>query len=499
MNASEAYENIRDRARQIALLDSAQSVLAWDQETYMPSKASPYRAEQLSYLAGRIHEMAVAPEIGEWLSVCEESGDFPAESKEHVNLREWRREYDRETKLPTAFVEELSKTQSLARDAWVAGKKNNDFPVFQPFLEKLVGLARRAADYYGYETEPYDALLDTYEPGIRATELTELFGNLRRGLAEILPEAVEKSKEISPHALPGHYPQDGQRKFLENVVGAFGFDFDSGRIDETEHPFCTRLGESDFRLTTRFDEQDLMFPLYGSMHEAGHGMYEQGLPRGDDYSTPCGSSAWLSVHESQSRLWENKIGRRPDFWNYWYPVAVELLPDLKRFTPEFIARFVNRAAPSLIRVEADEMTYDLHIILRFELELPLIRGEIQVTDVPALWKEKMKDFLNIEVPDDSRGCLQDIHWSFGAFGYFPTYTLGNLISAQLYAKIKEEISGLDGFLAEGSYEPVLRWLREKVHQHGQRYHANELVERVTGQPLGIDAHLAYLREKASIL
>lgn len=488
-----AYENLRARAREISLVDAASALLNWDEETYMPRKALPFRAEQVAFFSGWSHRQFTAAEVGDWIKACEDHG-FPVDSDEAANVREWRRSYDRATKLPTELVEEFNRTTTLARDAWTEARKRSEFPIFQPHLEKLIQLNREMADKWGYQKCRYDALLDGHERGARAAELKTLFAEFRPALVAVLQPAVERSRSISESFLEADYPIAAQQAFNREVATAIGFDFDAGRIDTTTHPFCTTLGPRDTRLTTRYNERDFTESFYGVLHEAGHGLYDQGL-KTEHFGTPLGNACSMGIHESQSRLWENHVGRSVAFWQHWHPRACHYFPSLAKFTPEEIVRAINRVAPSFIRVEADQVTYDLHIILRFELELKLIEGELRVADLPAVWNAEFEKMLGLKVPDDARGCLQDIHWSLGAFGYFPTYTLGNLNAAQLMHRAKQEFPSLEADLAKGSYAGLFGWLRSKVHEPGQRFDPQELMRRATGEPTQARHHLEYLKER----
>jgi carboxypeptidase Taq len=493
MTEAVAYQKLLARAREVALVDSTAALLSWDEETYMPRKALPYRAEQLAHFSGWSHRQFTAPEVGEWIRACEDQG-FPRDSDEDVNVREWRRAYDRQTKLPSALVEEFSRASALARDAWVEARRRSEFTVFQPHLEKLLGLSRQMADHWGYERTPYDALLEGHERNARAAELRDLFAALRPAISEVLGPAAERGRSIPENFLEGAYPVSGQEGLNREVAAAFGFDFEAGRIDTTAHPFCTGLGPRDCRLTTRYNERDFSESFYGVLHEAGHGLYDQGLLEAH-HGMPLGSAASMGIHESQSRLWENHIGRSRAFWERWYEPACRHLPALARFTPQQIHGAVNRVAPSFIRVEADQVTYDLHILLRFELEVPLVEGDLSVRDVPGVWNARFRELFGLEVPDDARGCLQDIHWSLGAFGYFPTYTLGNLNAAQLMVAARREKPDLDAELARGQYGGLLGWLRERVHAPGQRFTPQELMRRATGETTQPTAYIAALRQK----
>jgi carboxypeptidase Taq len=411
-----------------------------------------------------------------------------------VNVREWRRLWDRATRLPSRLVEETKQASSLGQHAWADARRAGEFSRFAPHLERLLALRREAAECWGYEACPYDALLEEYEPGARVAALVPLFDEWRRGLAEVLPAAVERSAGVPEHGIAADYPAAQQERFNREVAAALGFDFDAGRIDTSSHPFCAGIGPGDVRMTTRYDERDFTSSLYGVLHETGHGLYDQGLPA-EHHGTPAGEAVSLGIHESQSRLWENHVGRAPAFWQHWYPVACEHLPALRAFTPEQVIAHVTRVAPSFIRVESDEVTYDLHILLRFELERRLVSGELKVPDLPAAWNARFRELLGREVPDDRRGCLQDIHWSGGGFGYFPTYTLGNLNAAQLMAAAQRDIPDLPHWLGCGTYAPLLNWLRARVHAPGSRLRPDELMRRATGGPTGTAARLAHLRAR----
>lgn len=493
MSLSSPYQNLRARFREAALLGSTNGVLGWDQETGLPVKAIGWRAEQMSYLTGLEHRLTTAPEVGDWLAACE-AGAFPMDSTEAANLRGWRRDFDRETKLPGALVEALSLTTSEGMHTWAAARQASDFAAFQPVLEKLVRLCQEKADYLGWTTCRYDALMNIYEPGAKSAEIGALFSGLGPEVAALIGPAMEKAKACPEDLLKGSYPLAAQQAFNREVAEAVGFDFEAGRIDTTTHPFCTGLGPGDTRLTTRYDEADFFSSLSGVMHEAGHGLYDQGL-RAEEWGMPAGSAVSLGIHESQSRLWENHIGGSEVFWQHWYPRACHYFPDLKHFTPEQVAAAARRVAPSFIRVDADEVTYDQHIILRFELERSLINGDLAVKDVPEAWNSRFKELLGLRVPDDARGCLQDIHWSMGSLGYFCTYTLGNLNASQLMRTARLAMPSLDADLAQGSYGNLLSWLRTNLHTHGRTFDPQDLMRRVTGETTQAGYHLGYLKGK----
>jgi carboxypeptidase Taq len=493
-----AYESLLQRSKEIALYNSAASVLSWDQETYMPPKAGAYRAEQLGQFAGLTHRLGTASEVGDWIKACEDKlppcADEEETSLRAANVREWRRDYDRATKLPARLVEDLAKTTSLARDAWAKARSESDFSAFSPWLEKILSLVREQAEGWGYTTCAYDALLEGYEPGARAADLTPVFADLQKQLTPLLPQLQKITAAVDPSRLDGNYSIIAQQTLNQKVAEAMGFDFEAGRIDTTTHPFCTEMGPKDCRLTTRYNEKDFTSSLFGVMHEAGHGLYTQGLLP-EQFGTPMGTYLSLGIHESQSRLWENQVGRSLAFWQQWYPRVQKQFPDLAALSLEEFWIIVNRVKSTLIRVEADEATYNLHIILRFEIEQRLVSGDLAVSDLPKAWNTRFEELFQIPVPDDAHGCLQDIHWSIGAIGYFPTYTLGTLNAAQLFHAASQQVPGLESDLQSAKYGRLLGWLQEKIHRHGRRYSPNELMERATGETTKASYFMDYLKAK----
>ncbi len=490
---SDAYQSLHRRFREVSLIRSTSSTLGWDQETYLPEKAGDWRADQLAWLSGQQHRLATSTDVGGWIAECEAQG-FAADSAEGVNLRGWRRDYDLATKLPAEFVEELSRTTAQATHVWAEARKRSDFAHYQPMLEKLVRMVQEKADRLGWQACRYDALLDEYEPGAKTADLVELFAMLGPAQSALVGPATEVSARQPENLLAGGYPIAAQMAFNREVAEAFGFDFTAGRIDTTTHPFCTDLGPRDTRLTTRYDTADFLSSLYGVLHEAGHGLYSQGLNKAE-WGYPAGDACSLGIHESQSRLWENHIGGSEVFWNHWLPRACHHFPHLAKFTPAQVAAAARRVSPSFIRVEADEVTYDLHIILRFEIERRIVNGDLAVADIPAAWNEKFRELLGLTVPDNASGCLQDIHWSFAGFGYFATYTLGNLNASQLMRAARRQHPALDTELASGSYGTLLSFLRENIHAHGRRFTAPELMRQATGETTQAAYHLEYLRGK----
>lgn len=495
-----AYDQLRAHARETAVLGSVQALLAWDQETYMPPAGAASRAEQAAAVAGLVHERRTDPRLGELIEACENDRNLmgDAASPQARNVREFRRLYDKKTKLPASLVTELAKVGSQAQEAWKGARARNDFASFEPWLARMLDLARRKAECYGVPKggELYDALLDDYEPGASAAEIEAVFTPLGERLSALVKELLDTGKAPSDAPLQCKIPADRQHAFGMTVIQALGFDTNAGRLDVTTHPFCEGLAPGDTRLTTRYRDERFTDALYGTMHECGHGLYEQGLPKADHFGEPLGDSISLGIHESQSRMWENFVGRSREFWEWALPHAHETLGSgLEKFGVDDLYGATNLVQRSYIRVEADEATYNLHVMLRFGIERAMIRGDLAVKDLPGVWNERFETLLGVKVPDDRRGCLQDVHWSFGLMGYFPTYTLGNLYAAQFWDKINQDIPDLPDQMRRGQFAALLTWLREHIHAHGMRFKAGELCERITGQPLSPDPLLSHLERK----
>jgi carboxypeptidase Taq len=490
--ANYPHMKIFERAREAALIHSAAAVAGWDQETYLPPAATAHRARQIAWLSSQAHEMATSEDWKRDLEAAEaaDPGDDP---KLTANLREMRREFDRATRLPVELVSRESSAASLAKHAWAAARQNADFTAFAPHLETLLEIAREKAGLWGYAGEPYDALLEGYERGTSTSAVAALFDRLEPALRDTAARAVEKSAARTVTLPPGPYPVADQQQFNARVAAAIGFDFEAGRIDTTTHPFCTTLGPRDVRLTTRHDEEDFTSSLFGVLHEAGHGMYEQGLPA-DDFGLPSGSAVSLGIHESQSRLWENHIGRSHAFWQHWYPAAAATFPQLAAFPLECFLSHIRRAAFSPVRVEADEATYDLHIILRFNLERRMLNSELAVADIPAAWNEGFRDLFGFTPENDALGCLQDIHWSMGGLGYFPTYTLGNINAAQLFTAALENPQ-IAAATDAADYAPLSAWLRGNIHAHGGTLDPANLMQQATGKAPSTTHYLAHLQSR----
>jgi carboxypeptidase Taq len=499
-SAQKTYEQLCVHTREVALLSSTQELLEWDERTKMPPGGGAYRAEQVSYLAGLIHRRQTEPEVGSWLS---ELADTPIAQDPHSDtgavIRNLQRDYDKATKLPQALVEELARTAVLGQQVWAEARAANDFARFRPLLEKTIELKRQEADALGHSGVRYDALLDQYEPGARTSEVRQVLAALRDELVPLVGEIAASPRRPKAEILQRRFPIDEQAAFGRQAAAAIGFDFQSGRLDVTNHPFCCGVGPCDTRLTTRYNEHEFSGGLFSILHEAGHGIYDQGLPK-QDYGLPTGEAVSLGVHESQSRMWENLVGRSRGFWQHFYPLAQStFLESLADVPLEDFYFAINDVRPSLIRTEADEVTYNLHVLLRFELEQALLEDELRVADLPAAWNEKYRSYLGIESPTDANGVLQDVHWSAGLIGYFPTYSLGNLYASQLFDQARQELGDLEAAFAAGQFLPLRGWLQEKVHRQGRRYPAAELVKQITGQAISPTALMKHLRGKFSPL
>jgi carboxypeptidase Taq len=481
-------DDLLERLAEVADLERAAVALGWDQEVCMPPAGAEGRGEVRATVGRLAHERFINERIGELLEAAEPRNELEADV-----VRVARRDYDKARRVPGELVAQMARTSSAARMAWLHAREHNDFASFAPHLERQLELRRRYSACYPDAEHPYDPLLDDYEPGLRTEELTDALARLRDGLVPLVAAAPEVDDSLV-RGEPGAFPEAGQRALVRTVLQAVGVDDDAWRVDEAAHPFQATLAPGDVRLTTRYDERDLD-SLYSSLHEFGHGLYERQIDPALARTTLASgvSGAW---HESQSRLWENMVGRSPGFWRWCFPHAQAAFPE--RFagrTWQEVQRAANAVHKSLIRVSADEVTYGLHIALRYELELALIEGELAVADLPGAWNDRVRGYLGLEVPDDARGVLQDVHWSEGIFGYFPTYALGNVIAGQLWARVTAELPDIDERFAAGDFAPLRAWLGENVHRHGRRLMPNDLLERVVGGPLDPAPYLAYLEAK----
>ncbi len=486
--------------REIQQINSAVSLLSWDQETYMPKGGGEARAEQLAALEGMAHQKKIGPHmkrlLSRWIDIKtgvpeDEVWDDPSRAL----LREVFRDYNKAVRLPTEFVKREAKITSIAQQVWAEAKEKSDFPSFAPYLKSIVALKKEEASLLADQSSPYDALIDYYEPGMTVTRLVPLFAALKKELLALL-EKVQRAP-IAPRDdfLHRCWPARRQLAFGRRVLETMGYSFLCGRQDLSAHPFTTSFHPTDVRITTRMNEYNFLSSFFSSLHEGGHALYDQGL-NAEYFGTPLGETLSLGIHESQSRLWENGIGRSMPFWNYFYPILKEAFPrTLQDIGLEAFYGAINRVSPSLIRVEADELTYNLHVMVRFEIERALMEEDLPVEEIPRLWNEKMEAYLGVVPDSDADGALQDIHWAGGAFGYFPTYTLGNLYAAQFLSQARKDIPSLETDIGQGRLTILTHWLNEKIHRFGRRYSSDDLVRRVTGEPLNPSYFVDGLREK----
>jgi carboxypeptidase Taq len=483
MRADQAYDELLRRMREETLLTTVEALLDWDEETYMPPGGVENRSEQLALVAGLLHERGTDPRLGELLAAVERSDLVTdAGGAAAVNVRALRREYDRFVRLPRTLVQDVARTTALAQKAWASARAAADFTRFRPWLERIVALKRAEAECVGYADEPYDALLEDYEPGLRSAVVARLFDALRRELVPLAERIAGARRQPDRAVLRRHFPRDRQRRFGERVAAAVGFDFGRGRMDLGVHPSCIGMGPGDCRITLRFDDRDFAGGLLTILHEVGHGLYEQGLDP-EHYGTPMGEVASVGVDESQARFWENRVGRDRQFWDHFYPGARELFPEsLGDVSTDEFHFAINRVAPSLIRIHADEVTYNLHVMIRFDLERALLSGSLAVGDLPDAWNAAYRQTLGVVPRTDAEGCLQDGHWADGMIGYFPTYALGDVFAAQLYACAELELGSLGEQFARGEFAPLEQWLGSHVYRQGGRYPSAKLIELVTGSP-----------------
>jgi carboxypeptidase Taq len=492
------YDELLSKYADYSVLGTIAELLHWDMQTIMPPKGANKRADQLALVSGMMHSRLTSPHIGELLASIEAySSELSPEQR--ANVREIGRDYARATKIPLRLVEELSRHQSACHEAWVKAREAADFGQFAPYLETMVRLTAEQAEYLGYQDTPLDALIDEFEPGATAAMFTGLFNELKAVTVPLLKRILHSAVKADNAFLARSYPADLQKQFGLEVMKTIGFDMEAGRLDVSVHPFCGG-SYGDVRITTRYNEQAPQQALFGIIHESGHAMYEQGVDAAF-LKTPLAQALSYGIHESQSRMWENFVGRGLPFWTYFMPALKRLFPSqLGDVSMDKFLLAVNHVEPSLVRVEADEMTYDLHIILRFEIERDLFAGKISVADLPEVWNAKMREYLGVTPPDNGKqGVLQDVHWSGGSFGYFPSYSLGNMAAGQFWFAMRAQMPDMDDKMAAGDFSGVLAWLRENVHHLGRRISRDELMIRATGKPLGTADYCRYLTEKYSAL
>lgn len=496
MKPAEAYRWLLDYSTTTSLYQSMKSLLNWDQRTYLPKGGHAHRGQQVAAITALLHGRATDPEFGEMLAKVEASQITGGPlSDEAVNLREWRRNYDRATRIPEALAVELAKAASQGELAWQSLRRENDWKGFLPYLKQIINLKRQeaAALSTGGE-EIYNALIENFEPGENAGSIEVLFDKLADATFELLEKIEAGLRRPDPTALQGDSPASVQKTFIMEIIAHLGYDLGAGRIDRSAHPFTSKIGPGDVRITTRFDPNSFVMALFGSIHETGHALYEQGLPV-EHWGTPRGRPISMAIHESQSRMWENMAAKSPGFWKHFYPLARRHFPWLNKIDIDKFLFALNEVRPSLIRTEADEVTYSLHIIMRFKLERMLIGGELGPEDLPEAWNTWMERYFRLLPPDYSNGVMQDVHWPAGAIGYFPSYALGNMYAAQFYAKAEEKLGNLQEMFEAGEFGPFLEWFRQNVHSQGSRHLPHNLVKAATGEDLNADYLIAHLKRK----
>jgi carboxypeptidase Taq len=494
---SEKLNRLKEIIGEVADLNAAAAVLSWDQQTYMPPGGSEARGQHLSTIGSLAHQKAVAPEVGELLEglKSEFSGEGP-ESDDAALVRVAARDYEKAVRVPAEFVAEQAIVTTKAFEAWMEARSKSDFGVFHPYLEKVVGLIRQYIGFFPPADHPYDVLLDDYEPGMKTAEVRAIFDSLRSRQVALIQKIAARPR-VHDKFLRRKYNEKKLWDLSAEITRSLGYDWSRGRMDKAPHPFETSFSINDVRITNRFEPQNPLATIYSAMHEAGHAMYEQGVKASHE-RTSLAHGASLSVHESQSRMWENLVGRSIPFLEYLHPRLKRAFPAaLEGVGTRNLYKAINRVEPSFIRVNADEATYNLHIMLRLELEIAMVEGSLSLQDLPAIWNTKMREYLGITPPNDAQGVLQDVHWSYGSIGYFSTYALGNLISVQLWEKIAQDLGNLEGHIRSGKFDVLLQWLRENIHRHGRKYDPQELVEQVTGSRITAEPYLRYLTGKYS--
>lgn len=491
-----ALGQLKRRLAQVSDLKATAALLDWDQQVNMPSGGSNARAHHLATVKALTHNLFVAEETGRLLEeAADEVTDLPAESDDASLVRVTQREYERLQRIPDSLVAERARASALAFDAWQQARAESNFAHFQPHLEHVLELTIKYAEALGYEDCIYDPLLDHFEPGMKTSQVAEIFETVKNGLLPLVQAISEHGQPVDDSVFSQTYPDQAQWTFGTKILKDMGFDFHYGRQDRSAHPFTTAFSPHDVRLTTRVMPERFQSALFGTIHEGGHALYDQGIATDLD-RTPLFDGASYGVHESQSRLWENIVARSRAFWSHYLPQLRELFPQqVSGVTLDTFYRAINKAEPSLIRVEADEVTYNLHIFVRFELEQDLLEGQLAVADLPQAWNAKMEDYLGLTPPNDATGVLQDVHWSGGAFGYFPSYALGNLLAVQFYNQARKEIPNLLDNIAQGKLLPLREWLRDNVHIHGKKFTPSELTQRVTGEKMKAAPFITYLKEK----
>lgn len=496
MNAQ--FVELKNRLNEIADLNKIGQVLNWDQQTMMAPKGGTVRAEQMATLGRIAHEKFTSADIGQLLdNLRDYEATLPYDSDDASLIRVARQDYEKQKRVPSDLRAEMTRTAAVARQAWVEARIKSDYSIFLPHFEKNIALKFKYVECFPASDHVYDLLLDDFERGMKTAEVKAIFDALKKDLIPLIAKIRERGNVVDDSCLHGHFPIDQQREFALSILAYFGFNADSWRLDPTVHPFASNSATTDIRITTRYYEDFINPSLFGAMHECGHGLYENGVSPTLERTLLC-RGASNGLHESQSRMWENLVGRSRPFWKFFYPRLQAAFPDqFGNVEMETFYRAINRVQPSFIRVEADEATYALHIILRFEMEQEIMEGKLALRDVPAAWNARMKEYLGVEVPAsrDAQGCLQDVHWSGGMVGYFPTYQLGNIISAQIWEKALVDLPDLYDQFARGEFMPLREWLREKLHRHGRKFSPKETLERLVGGPIDVAPYIRYLQNK----
>lgn len=487
------YDQFVEHLQKIADIYYSTAVLHWDKEVNLPPKSAEGRSRQIATLDGMAHQLFVSDKTFDLIKSLEEKFTQLDEYQKR-NVSVIHRDVERSAKFEESFVMRRSRLISEGYHAWLKARQENNFSIFEPALTQLVEIKKEEAEIIGYQDHPYDALLDDYEPGYRSSMLDVLFADVREQLVEFAT-AIREKAQVDDRFLHQHYPDAQQWAFGLEILQKIGYDLDYGRQDRSPHPFTTSFNSRDVRVTTVVDESNLANMVWSCIHEGGHALYEQGLPF-DQYGLPLGSATSLGIHESQSRLWENNVGRSKEFWNTHLPLAKNYFPEqLQNVDLDTFFKGINKVEPSPIRIESDELHYHFHIMVRYEIEKALLDGSLSVKDIPAVWNEKYKNYLGLTIKSDNQGCLQDIHWAHGSIGYFPTYSLGSFYAAQFFAKAKKDIPNLTSQIEQGDTSALLGWLRENIHQYGRMYNPDELCEKITGESLNFRYFMGYAREK----
>ena len=493
-SSKELYQKYLEQTQKAADINYASAVLGWDQEVFMPEKGFALRGRQLATLSSMVHDILTSEQYGNVLTELEGRSDLGETEKDNIRLS--KEDYDKHRKVPSLLVEKISKQVSVSYNAWIQARRENSYKSYASELEKMLALKKEEANHVGYEECAYDVLLDDYEKGVSVSMLNPIFDEVKEKLPVLL-NRIKTAEQVDDSFLRKNYSKQGQWDFSMDVLGKMGYDFNAGRQDISEHPFTTSFSPLDVRVTTRVDEQNFSSLLWSSIHEGGHALYEQGLSE-NQYGLPLGEAASLSIHESQSRLWENAVGRGLSFWKYFYPqLQQQFKEQLTVLSLSDFYKGMNKVQPSLIRTESDELTYHFHVMIRYEVEKALFAGDVHVKDLNAFWNEQYQKYLGISSSDDKQGVLQDVHWAHGSFGYFPTYSLGSFYAAQFYKQAASEIDGLETLLEKGDFVALLKWLRSNVHQYGRKYRSEALCEKITGQGLNFTAFMDYANNKYS--